>query len=76
MGEQHRAGAVGGGEILLAHITHTDSRPIGLIARYKGERGNIKVVFLILDLGQHIQTNAAKTADSTNPRNKKAGSTS
>jgi hypothetical protein len=53
-------------------ITLTDSRPTGLIARYKGEFGEIKVVFLILDLGQHIQRNAAKTADSTNPRNKKA----
>lgn len=57
-----------------ADIRHTDSRPIGLIARYRGEFGDIKVVFLILDLGQHIQRNAAKTADSTNPRNKKAGS--
>jgi hypothetical protein len=56
------------------NIEHTDSRPTGLIARYKGEFGEIKVVFLILDLGQHIQRNAATIADTTNPRNKKAGS--
>jgi hypothetical protein len=55
-------------------IEQTDSRPTGLIARYKGEFGEIKVVFLVLDLGQHIQSNAAKAANETNPRNKKAGS--
>lgn len=56
-------------------IRLTDSRPTGLIARYNGEFGEIKVVFLILDLGQHIQRTAAKTAAKTNPRNKKVRST-
>jgi hypothetical protein len=56
-------------------IEHTDSRPTGLIARYKGEFGEVKVVFLVLDIGQQIQKNAATTADNTNPRNKKAGAT-
>ena len=34
------------------NIELTDLRPTGLIARYKGEFGEIKVVFLILDLVQ------------------------
>jgi hypothetical protein len=34
------------------NIEHTDSRPTGLIARYKRKFGEIKVVFLILDLVQ------------------------
>ena len=34
------------------NIEHTDLRPTSFIARYKGEFGEIKVVFLILDLVQ------------------------
>lgn len=56
------------------NIEQTDSRPTGLVARYRGEFGDVKVVFLVLDFGQHIQRNAAKLANSTNPRNRNAGS--
>jgi hypothetical protein len=38
----------------------TDARPTGLIARYQGEFDEIKVVFLVLNLGQHDQREAAK----------------
>jgi hypothetical protein len=48
---------VGGDEIPL-----TDSRPAGFIARYAGDGYEIKVVFLLLDMGQHPQKEAAKTA--------------
>jgi Tetratricopeptide repeat len=50
----------------------TDSRPSGLIARYTGEFGEVKVVFLVVDLGQHHQKAAAKTAAASNPRKKAA----
>ena len=43
-------------------ITFTDSRPVGFIARYGVDLGEIKVVFLVLDMQQHLQRNAAKTA--------------
>jgi hypothetical protein len=49
-------------------IVFTDSRPTGLIARYAGNLGDVKVTFLILDLGQHLQRQAAKTAAQSNPR--------
>lgn len=49
-------------------IPRTDSKPTGLIARYKSEIGEVKVVFLILDLRQNIAHQAAKLADSNNPR--------
>lgn len=52
-------------------IPHTDSRPTGFIARYQGALSEIKVVFLILDLGQRIQQDANILAASNNPRNKK-----
>jgi hypothetical protein len=41
----------------------TDSRPTGPIARHKGEFSEVKVVFLILNLAQHIQMDAGKLAD-------------
>ena len=56
-------------------IRRTDSRPTGLAARYKDEFGEIKVVFLILDVAQYIQRTAATIAAKTNPRNKKPKST-
>jgi hypothetical protein len=48
-------------------IVHTDSRPIGFIAGYQGAFGPVKVVFLLLDMIQHVQKEAAKTAGETNP---------
>ena len=48
-----------------------DARPTGFIARYRGEFGEVRVVFLILDLGQYHQKAAAKLADRTNPRKRK-----
>ncbi len=53
-------------------IPLTDARPTGLIARYRGEFGEVRVVFLVLNLGQHAQKAAAKLANSSNPRNKRA----
>ena len=47
-------------------IPHTDSRPAGFTAHYKAKMGTVKVVFLVLDLNQHSQRNAAIT--STNKR--------
>lgn len=55
------------------NIPHTDSRPTGFIARYQGALSEVKVVFLILDLGQHPQQAASILAASNNPRNKKDG---
>ena len=55
----------------IEDIPFTDSRPVGFAARYEGEFGEIKVIFLVLDLGQHHQVKAAKSAAATNPRNKK-----
>ncbi len=43
-------------------ITLTDSRPIGFVARYAGQSGDVKVCFLILDMSQYPQKGAAKTA--------------
>ena len=39
-------------------IEHADSRPPGLIAYYHGEWGEIKVVFLVLDMRQEAQRSA------------------
>jgi hypothetical protein len=49
-------------------IPHADSQPVGFIAQYTGEFGPIKAVFLVLDMGQHHQREAAKTAANSNPR--------
>jgi hypothetical protein len=56
-------------------ITQTDSRPPGFVARYGGEFGEVKVIFLVLNLGQKKQRQAAKVARATKdrkaPRSKK-----
>jgi hypothetical protein len=49
-------------------IPFTDSRPQGLIARYRSDAGEVKVVFLVLDLNQDRLLQAAKKAQLTNPR--------
>ena len=49
-------------------IPHEDSRPPGFAARYSADFGEIKVIFLILDLGQQRQRQAAKTAGETRAR--------
>jgi hypothetical protein len=43
-------------------IPFTDSRPVGIIARYAMDQGEVKVVFLILDIRQQLQRDTAKTA--------------
>jgi tetratricopeptide (TPR) repeat protein len=53
-------------------IPLTDSRPTGFIARYAGELGDVKMVFLVLDMSQYPQREAAKTAARNNPRKNKA----
>jgi tetratricopeptide (TPR) repeat protein len=53
-------------------IPHTDSRPVGFTSCYDGEFGEVKVVFLILDMAQNIQREAAKTAMNKAPRKKKS----
>ena len=40
----------------------TDSRPSGFVARYASELGEVKVVFLVLDMGMRRQLDAAKLA--------------
>lgn len=44
-----------------------DSRPKGFIAKYRSALGGIKVVFLLLDLGQVAQREAARVAAGNNP---------
>ncbi|WP_075286665.1 hypothetical protein [Xanthomonas campestris] len=57
------------------NIRHEDSRPPGFVARYDADFGEIKVVFLVLNMGQHRQRNAGITAGNTKARkaNKGAG---
>jgi hypothetical protein len=43
-------------------IPFTDWRPVGFVARYAMERGEVKVIFLILDMRQQLQRDTAKTA--------------
>jgi hypothetical protein len=52
-------------------ISRTDSRPTGFASTYQYSLGEVKVVFLVLDMAQHAQRNAAKTAATNNPRRKK-----
>ncbi len=52
-------------------IPHDDSRPPGFVARYSADFGEVKVVFLVLNLGQQRQRQAAKTAAASKTR--KAG---
>ena len=49
-------------------IPHTDSRPPGFVARYEGDFGEVKVVFLVLNMGQQRQREAAKVAAATKSR--------
>jgi hypothetical protein len=44
----------------LESIPSADSRPAGFVARYAVGDDEAKVVFLILDMGQHMQRQAAK----------------
>ena len=57
-------------------IPHEDSRPPGFVARYSADFGEVKVVFLVLNLGQQRQRSAAKSAAATKvrkaPRKKKS----
>lgn len=46
-------------------IPKTDSLPPGFIAEYEGEHGPVKVVFLLLDMQQEAQREAAKMAAAT-----------
>jgi hypothetical protein len=49
-------------------IPHDDSRPPGFVARYSADFGEVKVVFLVLNLGQQRQRQAAKSAAATKAR--------
>jgi hypothetical protein len=49
-------------------IPHVDSRPPGFAARYLADFGEVKLVFLVLNLGQQRQQQAAKTAGATKAR--------
>ena len=49
-------------------IRQTDSRPPGFVARYETDSGEVKVIFLVLNLGQHRQREAAKVAEATKTR--------
>lgn len=49
-------------------IPHEDSRPPGFVARYSADFGEVKVVFLVLNLGQQRQRHAAETAAATKVR--------
>jgi hypothetical protein len=54
--------------LAIETIPHEDSRPPGFVARYSAEFGEVKVVFLVLNLGQQRQLLAAKTAGATKAR--------
>jgi tetratricopeptide (TPR) repeat protein len=49
-------------------IGQTDTRPPGFIARYDSDSGEVRVVFLVLNLGQQRQRTAAKLAGSNRKR--------
>ena len=49
-------------------IPHDDSRPPGFVARYSADFGEVKVAFLVLNLGQQRQRGAAITAAATKAR--------
>jgi hypothetical protein len=46
----------------LKDILPPDSGPTGFIAEYQGPRGPVKVVFLVLDMRQQAQVDAARIA--------------
>jgi hypothetical protein len=52
-------------------IPCTDARPKGFFARYAVESDEVKVVFLVLNMGQHHQKAAAKAAATKSPRKRK-----
>lgn len=54
-------------------ICHEDSRPPGFVARYDADFGEVKVVFLVLNMGQHRQRNAGIIAGKTKARKAKKG---
>lgn len=54
-------------------IPHEDSRPPGLVARYQGDFGEVKVIFLVLNMTQNRQRQAAKRAAATKNRRVKPG---
>jgi len=54
------------------NIPLTDSQPVGFTALYDGQLGEVKVVFLVLDMIQYPQREAAKTAAGNNPRKRKS----
>lgn len=54
-------------------IRHEDSRPPGFVARYDADFGEVKVVFLVLNMGQHRQRNAGITAGNTKARKASKG---
>lgn len=58
----------------LEPITATDSQPPGFAARYNTDSGEMKVIFLVLDLGQQRQRQAAKLAKTTKDRKASASS--
>jgi hypothetical protein len=49
-------------------IEHQDSRPTGFVARYQGDVGEVKVVFLVMNMGQDRQRAAGKIAGVTKAR--------
>jgi hypothetical protein len=52
----------------------TDSGPTGFAANYASSLGEVRVVFLLLDMSQDAQRAAARVASQTNPRRKKGSS--
>jgi hypothetical protein len=50
----------------------TDSRPTGFIASFDSDEGRRRIVFLVLDLAQVRQRDAAVQADKSNPRKQSA----
>jgi hypothetical protein len=57
----------------VVDIPLTDTRPTGFIASYKSDMGEKKVAFLLMEMQQQAQRDAAALAGASNPRNKKAG---
>ena len=47
---------------VIKNLELTNSRPTGFIAEYEGPKGQLKVVFLVLDMLQFAEQQAAQTA--------------
>lgn len=56
----------------LVDIPLTDTRPTGFVASYKSGLGDKRVVFLLMEMQQRAEREAAKLADANNPRKRKA----